>query len=60
MFVAIADSHPDCRSFSSRLSRYRLAELELRAEIGRLADDLHAISSGLMTADDAWEAYPGW
>jgi ADP-ribosylglycohydrolase len=37
-----------------------LAELELRAEIGRLADDLHAISSGLMTADDAWEAYPGW
>jgi hypothetical protein len=22
MFVAIADSHPDCRSFSSRLSRY--------------------------------------
>jgi len=23
MFVAIADSHPDCRSFSSRLSRYR-------------------------------------
>jgi hypothetical protein len=22
MFVAIADSHPDCRSSSSRLSRY--------------------------------------
>ena len=26
MFVAIADSHPDCRSFSSRLSRYRQRE----------------------------------
>jgi len=28
MFVAIADSHPDCRSFSSRLSRYKLGDAQ--------------------------------
>ena len=37
-----------------------LAELELRDAIERLANDLHAINSGALTATDAWDAYPGW
>lgn len=34
--------------------------LELRQEVQRLADDLHAVCTGQMVAGDAWEAYPGW
>jgi len=37
-----------------------LNELELRAEIDRIAADLEAIASGQMTSEQAWEAYPGW
>ena len=37
-----------------------LAQLELRPELERLADDLVAIDAGRITADDCWEAYPGW
>lgn len=37
-----------------------LEELELLQEIERLAHDLCAISDGRMTADDAWDHYPGW
>lgn len=37
-----------------------LDELELRPEIERLASDLHAICTGQMTSEEAWDAYPGW
>lgn len=37
-----------------------LNELELRPEIERLADDLHAIGAGQRTLKEAWQAYPGW
>lgn len=37
-----------------------LDELELRREIERLAHDLHTISTGRMTAEQTWDAYPGW
>ena len=34
--------------------------LELRADIDRLAVDLDAVNSGRLSAEDAWDAYPGW
>lgn len=34
--------------------------LELRDEITRLADDLCRISGGSISADEAWDSYPGW
>ena len=37
-----------------------LDELELRPEIERLASDLHAVCTGQMTSEEAWDAYPGW
>ena len=37
-----------------------LDELELRAEIDRVATDLDAIAHGRMTPEEAWQAYPGW
>lgn len=37
-----------------------LDELELRSEIERRATDLHAICTGRMTSEEAWDAYPGW
>jgi ADP-ribosylglycohydrolase len=37
-----------------------LEELELRAEITRLADDLHACGSGGRDAEAMGESYPGW
>lgn len=37
-----------------------LDELELRAEIDRMATDLDAIAHGKMTSEQASEAYPGW
>ena len=37
-----------------------LAELELREEIGRLADDLFACGTGAREPEATWEDYPGW
>lgn len=37
-----------------------LERLELREEISRLADDLHAAASGDLDAEAAWDRYPGW
>jgi ADP-ribosyl-[dinitrogen reductase] hydrolase len=37
-----------------------LEELELRAEIARLADDLFACGTGERAAEAMWEDYPGW
>jgi ADP-ribosylglycohydrolase len=37
-----------------------LIELELRSDIGQVADDLYAVTTGKLTADAAWERYPGW
>lgn len=37
-----------------------LERLELREEISRLADDLHAAASGGLDAEAAWDRYPGW
>lgn len=37
-----------------------LHELEMHDEIDRLATDLYAIAVGEMSAEMAWDAYPGW
>ncbi|MCQ4163001.1 ADP-ribosylglycohydrolase family protein [Roseomonas sp. GC11] len=37
-----------------------LERLELRDEIGALADDLHAATCGILDARAAWSRYPGW
>lgn len=42
------------------ISTVWLDELELRPEIERMANDLHAICAGQMTSEEAWNAYPGW
>lgn len=37
-----------------------LEELELRREMERLADDIHGVCAGTLSAEAAWDAYPGW
>jgi ADP-ribosylglycohydrolase len=37
-----------------------LAELELREEIARIADDLYGIGTGAITIEQASASYPGW
>ena len=44
----------------AEIPRDWLQQLELCTAIERIALDIDAITSGRMSSDEAWNAYPGW
>lgn len=58
--AAIAGSILGAQLGETAIPEKWLEELELHAEIERIANDLDAISMIRLTADAAFDSYPGW